>query len=377
MTRSEIRREIKNNAKVQLDRNKSTLIIVNIIVGIIATLPSFIQGYIVNSYTTAIVVSIFTFLIGLPLTIGLMNMNLQCIKGEKIRVKDILKGFDRLYQVYGVTLIQSVIMMILTTPLILIPIVMLEDNYQISMMVSMISTIANTFFIIIFSQVEYIVADKKDVSPIEAVRKSVHIMKRHLLEFIILELSFIGWILLIGITFGIAAIWVAPYMNLCYANYYEYVKEDNLQEYKKSKPKGIAIGLLVGVLLCGYSVASNNISSWLLAPNIIKEVVKKKDLNLISLNTEEEYFISEEEINTYNIKEDELNKYYFTKYTLLVSNHPLDSQKGDKIKNTIVYIIADNNKVLGISCEPYDSNFKITNWNPNPGKYDINGKLIK
>lgn len=39
-----------------------------------------------------------------------------------------------------------------------------------------------------------------------------------------LGLSFIGWLLLVAVTFGIAGIWVGPYMNTTYANAYNSLK---------------------------------------------------------------------------------------------------------------------------------------------------------
>ncbi|MBQ6796353.1 MAG: DUF975 family protein [Clostridia bacterium] len=66
----------------------------------------------------------------------------------------------------------------------------------------------------------YIKAENKEMGALEAIRKSKEIMNGHKLEWFVLDLSFIGWILLICVTFGIAAIWVTPYMDITYANAY-------------------------------------------------------------------------------------------------------------------------------------------------------------
>lgn len=377
MTRTERRIIIKQISKQQLNSNMPTLIAANLIVSIVSSLPGIIQGYVINSYTVSVIVSILTLLIGIPLTIGLMMMNLNCINEREIKVVDLLKGFDKLYQVYGVTLLQILIIAIFTTPLILIPVTMLKDSQQIVLMVTSIMGIANVVFAILFSQVEYIVADKKNVSLIEAIRKSIYLMKGNLIEFIIFELSFIGWIFLVGITFGIATVWVAPYMNLCYANFYLMIRDNKLDGYKTTKIKGKTIGLLVGVILCIYSISYDKLSIWILAPSIVKEVVKENDLNLISMDTKNDYFVTDKEIDAYKINTEQLGKQYFTKYTLLVTNHAIDEKKDDNIDSTIIYIIADDEKILGISCDPYDNTIKISDWNDNPGIYSMDGKLIK
>ena len=45
------------------------------------------------------------------------------------------------------------------------------------------------------------------------------------MDLFILQLSFIGWYLLIGVTFGIAAIYVGPYVSAATANFYNSIKE--------------------------------------------------------------------------------------------------------------------------------------------------------
>lgn len=51
-------------------------------------------------------------------------------------------------------------------------------------------------------------------------------MKGHKMDFFVLSLSFIGWFLLTGITFGIAGIYVIPYYQLTIANFYNEIKND-------------------------------------------------------------------------------------------------------------------------------------------------------
>lgn len=60
----------------------------------------------------------------------------------------------------------------------------------------------------------------KDIGITDAINKSQEIMKGHKMELFKLDLSFIGWLLLVGVTFGIASIWVMPYIYLTKANFY-------------------------------------------------------------------------------------------------------------------------------------------------------------
>ena len=82
-----------------------------------------------------------------------------------------------------------------------------------------------------YSQTVYILKDYPELSYNAAIERSMAMMEGHKWEFFCLYLSFIGWILLEIITFGIASIWVKPYMSATFANYYEYVKA----EYENKK----------------------------------------------------------------------------------------------------------------------------------------------
>lgn len=52
-------------------------------------------------------------------------------------------------------------------------------------------------------------------------------MNGHKMDYFILELSFIGWSILSVFTFGILMIWLVPYMQVTYANFYNEIKKEN------------------------------------------------------------------------------------------------------------------------------------------------------
>lgn len=91
-----------------------------------------------------------------------------------------------------------------------------------------LSIIAGTILFIIpgiivglmFSQAYYILAEDNSKSIMECLNESVNLMKGHKWELFYLELTFIGWWLVCGITLGIAALWVSPYQKLTEANFY-------------------------------------------------------------------------------------------------------------------------------------------------------------
>ena len=71
----------------------------------------------------------------------------------------------------------------------------------------------------------YILADNPELTAREALSKSKEMMNGHKWDLFVLQLSFFWWYLLVGITFGIAAIYVTPYISATTANFYNSIKE--------------------------------------------------------------------------------------------------------------------------------------------------------
>ena len=81
-----------------------------------------------------------------------------------------------------------------------------------------------------YSQAMYILNEDPSMGPMEAIRRSRELMNGHKMEYFILGLSFIGWALLGVLTFGILYIWLIPYMNTTYANYYKSLKGEFISD---------------------------------------------------------------------------------------------------------------------------------------------------
>ena len=76
---------------------------------------------------------------------------------------------------------------------------------------------------LMLSQVYYLMADgNTDIFGV--LKESKDMMYGHKWEYFVFLLSFFGWILLVGVTFGIAAIYVVPYMNVAECIYYDKLK---------------------------------------------------------------------------------------------------------------------------------------------------------
>lgn len=89
---------------------------------------------------------------------------------------------------------------------------------------SLLFVIPGIVMAISYSMSWYIMCENPDMSAMDCIRESKSIMHGHKMEYFILMLSFIGWILLGTVTFGIAYIYVGPYMKLASVNFYHRIK---------------------------------------------------------------------------------------------------------------------------------------------------------
>jgi uncharacterized membrane protein len=70
----------------------------------------------------------------------------------------------------------------------------------------------------------YILRDNPGMTANEAITASREMMNGNKMKLFLLDLSFIGWILLTIVTFGIASFWTLPYMQAARAAFYEDIK---------------------------------------------------------------------------------------------------------------------------------------------------------
>lgn len=75
-----------------------------------------------------------------------------------------------------------------------------------------------------YSMAPYILAENPDMTANEAITRSKEITMGHKGDLFVMDLSFIGWGLLITITFGLVGIYAGPYMALTKVNAYHALK---------------------------------------------------------------------------------------------------------------------------------------------------------
>ena len=187
------RQEMKAKAKEQIKGNIGILFVIMLIVAAVAGLANAIP--VVGSIASVVVLTP-------ALSIALVIIYLKLTDGIKPEIAELFQHFDKFWGSFKVTFFTG-LFTFLWSLLFVIPGIIKAYSYAMAM---------------------YILAENPEMPALEAIDKSKEMMNGHKMELFVLYLSFIGWGLLCAVTFGIAAIWVIPYMNATMANFYKSIK---------------------------------------------------------------------------------------------------------------------------------------------------------
>lgn len=149
-----------------------------------------------------------------PLILGLTIFSMALSRKEYAETKQIFSGFYNFANALG-TYLLIVIFVILWMLLLIIP---------------------GIIYAIAYSQAFYIIADEPKTDPLVAIRKSKEMMYGYKMKYFLLQLSFIGWVLLCILTFGIGFLWLTPYIQVSNAIFYDDLKANHHARFEESIP---------------------------------------------------------------------------------------------------------------------------------------------
>jgi len=153
---------------------------------------------------------IFSILVSPPLTLGLVTYFIKVSRKQETTIPDIFSGFQH-YLASLKLYLYMMFFIVLWSLLLLIPGIIAAFRYALSF---------------------YILSDHPEMKTSEIVNLSKEMMHGNKGKFFVLNLSFIGWVLLAILTCGIGLLFVIPYMQTAFAGFYEEVK----QSYQSSRP---------------------------------------------------------------------------------------------------------------------------------------------
>ena len=190
------RAELKQQAKEQLKGNLGMIVLSGIIYFAIVFALSFIPY----------IGTVGSIIIAPPLVLGLYKMLLNVTYGDKAEVATLFEPFQTCFASSVILNLLVGIFTFLWSLLLIIPGIIKTYAYSMSF---------------------YILAENPNMTATEAITESKTIMDGHKMELFVLMLSFIPWILLACVTFGLAYIYVLPYMYLTMTNFYHNIKRQD------------------------------------------------------------------------------------------------------------------------------------------------------
>lgn len=146
--------------------------------------------------------TIASLIIGGPMLMGITKIFLRIYKGEYISLEQLFEGFSDFSRTLTAYLLMC-IYIFLWMLLLIVPGIIAALGYSM------------TFFIL---------AENPQMSGQEALQKSKEMMMGHKWELFCLQLSFIGWLIVACLTFGIGLLWLQSYMMSAYVIFYQNLK---------------------------------------------------------------------------------------------------------------------------------------------------------
>lgn len=138
------------------------------------------------------------FLVTLPLAYGQCNLSLRGADHQRLTVGDGFIGFSQYGRALGCYVLTT-LFIFLWSLLLIIPGIIKSYSYAMT---------------------PYILLDHPEMGINDAITESRRLMDGHKWELFCLNLSFIGWILLGILTFGLLFGWLTPYMSITNAAFY-------------------------------------------------------------------------------------------------------------------------------------------------------------
>ena len=201
----------------------------------------FVQGILPKQIEWLI--SIVVAVIEIPLAYGLIVSFLKFFNEEEVKYFDFLStGFNNFVRAWKV-LLWTLVKMLVPVILLVVAIVLMgvgiagstasilfssnssAGGFGVLTVVSVILYIVAIIWLIVKSysyQLSYLIAiENPSILAKEAVERSAELMQGRKAKLFWLQLSFIGWAILAGLTFGIGMLWLLPYIQFATIVFYK------------------------------------------------------------------------------------------------------------------------------------------------------------
>ena len=190
--------EIKERAKQQLEKNIfSNKWLMAVLFLVIISVVSSIAGSVIPALGAILVTG--------PMSYAAAFIFLKRARdNENMNFKDLFRGFTDCF----------------------------SESFLIGLMTAIFTALWSLLFVIpgiikgfSYSMAYYVKCDHPEYNWRQCIKESMRIMNGHKMELFILNLSFIGWIIVGALVLGIGTLWVAPYITAATTHFYLSIKE--------------------------------------------------------------------------------------------------------------------------------------------------------
>lgn len=192
--------DYKNRALASLDSRWTTPVLCTLVYYLIFLAIGAVTNSL-NEDITKNTISILLYIAAIPLAWSLSVLFLDLIRGEQVSVSSIFRGYKKPW--WSKSLLIPLLVGVYTflwTMLFIIPGFIKSYSY------------AMTYFVY---------RDNQEMGCDAAIEESMRLMEGHKMDLFILDLSFLGWLLLSFLSLGIGMLWLIPYMQSAHAHFYE------------------------------------------------------------------------------------------------------------------------------------------------------------
>lgn len=196
------RSELKARAKESLKGKYGDAILLYFIYVLITFAGGFVVGLFTTSEDLAAILELIVSIAIMGLYLGYYSYFLKVSRNEEVTFKELFNKNNLFWFSIGITLLAG-LFVFLWSLLFIIPGIIVAIGY---------------------SMVYFVALDNPELGVMDVLKKSKEIMRGHKMDYFVLSLSFVGWALLSIFTFGILYLWLAPYMQVTFANFYNEIK---------------------------------------------------------------------------------------------------------------------------------------------------------
>ena len=241
--------EIRKEAREALKGKWGKAVCIILVYFILSFVVGLVEGIIGEDSVFYTIIDLAYIIISLPLSFGLLISFMKLKRGDNVSCFDFFKeGFSRFGKSWGIffhTFIRLLLPMVCLILIIVLMAVLISVNIingsaslSIGLTILAVVLYIATIVYVVSRALLYAIAynisyDNPELSSKACVLKSEVLMKGNRGNYLLLELSFIGWALLACLTLGIGMLWLMPYIQVAAVCFYERVAKPEVKKIEE------------------------------------------------------------------------------------------------------------------------------------------------